>query len=61
MGSCLGSATVTQQEVRDLMMSLIVEQGTGGKALYSVPVETVVLRLELHSPSLARKRQREAD
>lgn len=29
--------------------------------LYSVPVEMVVLRLELHSPSLARKRQREAD
>lgn len=45
MGSHLGSAKITKQEIRDLMMLIIVDQRTGEKAftaaaLFSIPVET---------------------
>lgn len=45
MGSHLRSAKITKQEIRDLMMLVIVDQRTGEKAfttaaLFSIPVET---------------------
>ena len=45
MGSHLGSAEITKQEIRDLMMLVIVDQRTGEKAFttaafFSIPVET---------------------
>lgn len=49
MGSYVGSAKITQQEMGDLMMLLIVDQRTGEKALptaalFSIPVETAASR-----------------
>lgn len=45
MGSHLGSAKITKQEIRDLVMLVIMDQRTGEKAftpavLFSLPVET---------------------
>lgn len=45
MGSHLWSAKITKQEVRDLMVLVIVDQRIGEKAfttaaLFSIPVET---------------------